>query len=341
MWYEISRNGNSITIENTHDGPITLKTFYGANCGDTTQLEVDTILPEESHETQLGADGIYEFVLDAEVDGQLEVIEFTVEYYDNFLQSLITTLENLFCDCGCDNCDDCIEYDILLDGFYKVMTYYTLTRRYYAGYIDAVMSCSKCETIEEIHCIVNNEKYLGGHNNISFLKKLLGYYYLSFYFAEVEEDNEDEIKTKFKYDTIMACLKGIDINCIKQKINDMGLFTINNAAYINQPPSEVGDYSTSLPNRTDLTITLAMFTSSTTPPYSDPEGDPADAVRIDSLPSNGTLLLSGTPVTPGQVIDVADINAGNLVFDAPEQDALSSINFNFSVRDTGSLTFVS
>ena len=121
----------------------------------------------------------------------------------------------------------------------------------------------------------------------------------------------------------------------------MGLFTINNGAYVNQPPSQVGDYSMSVANRATTVLTLAMFTTNTTPAYSDPEGDAASAVRIDTLPGDGVLKLSGVNVTVGQIILAADINAGNLTYVSPNQDALDTDTFDFSVSDTGSGLFVS
>jgi VCBS repeat-containing protein len=64
-------------------------------------------------------------------------------------------------------------------------------------------------------------------------------------------------------------------------------------------------------------------------------GDTMSAVRIDGLPSAGTLTLSGIAVTSGQVVTIADITAGNLVF-TPTADANGTgyANFIFSVRDS-------
>ena len=61
-------------------------------------------------------------------------------------------------------------------------------------------------------------------------------------------------------------------------------------------------------------------------------------VRIDSisLPAGATLQLGGVDVTPAQVITVADINAGLLVFTpVPEANGAGYASFTFSVRDTG------
>uniref|UniRef100_UPI0025E87572 tandem-95 repeat protein n=1 Tax=Rhodoferax sp. UBA5149 TaxID=1947379 RepID=UPI0025E87572 len=58
------------------------------------------------------------------------------------------------------------------------------------------------------------------------------------------------------------------------------------------------------------------------------------AVRIDSLPVAGSLKLSGSSVTAAQVISVADLAAGNLVFtSAANANGNGYAGFNFSVKD--------
>lgn len=125
------------------------------------------------------------------------------------------------------------------------------------------------------------------------------------------------------------------------KYSNMATFTIDVNAYVNQPPSSVGDNSITIGNRVDRVFTLADFSTNTTPAYADPENDGVYEVRIDSLPTLGTLLLSGTPVTSGQIIPASSIVSGLLIYDAPNQDAAAAVSFDFSIADTGSHTFVS
>jgi Ca2+-binding RTX toxin-like protein len=66
--------------------------------------------------------------------------------------------------------------------------------------------------------------------------------------------------------------------------------------------------------------------------FSDPDGDQLAAVRIATVPSGGTLTDNGVAVTAGQVISLADIAAGRLVFTAGAQATLS---FTFQVQDDG------
>ncbi|HQV11250.1 MAG TPA: cadherin-like domain-containing protein, partial [Nitrospira sp.] len=84
---------------------------------------------------------------------------------------------------------------------------------------------------------------------------------------------------------------------------------------------------------TSHTLTTADFG------FSDVDaGDSLSAVRIESLPSAGSLTLSGVAVTAGQVITAADLNAGQLVF-TPAADAsgVGYASLTFTVRDSGNL----
>src|SRR5690606_9471878 len=57
--------------------------------------------------------------------------------------------------------------------------------------------------------------------------------------------------------------------------------------------------------------------------FNDPNTwDSLTSIRIDTLPSKGTLMLNGTAVTAGQIILVTDI--GNLVYTPPKGHAGNS-----------------
>ncbi|WP_306224535.1 Ig-like domain-containing protein [Bosea beijingensis] len=95
------------------------------------------------------------------------------------------------------------------------------------------------------------------------------------------------------------------------------------------------------PAGTDKTITLAedtgySFTAADFG-FSDPNDNPANtlqAVVITTLPPNGSLTLSGTAVTAGQVIAAANI--ANLRWTpAPDANGAALASFTFQVRDNG------
>lgn len=121
----------------------------------------------------------------------------------------------------------------------------------------------------------------------------------------------------------------------------MALFTVTVQQRINQPPSVVGDNTVTTNYGATYTFTVADFTTNTTPPYSDPEGDAAFQLRVIQLPPTGELRLNSVPVTTNQVISFADIAAGLFTF-VPDNAVLTSYNdeWQFEIADAGSGTFV-
>ena len=102
-----------------------------------------------------------------------------------------------------------------------------------------------------------------------------------------------------------------------------------NLTNVNEAPTGA-DATITINEDTAHTLTTANFG------FSDVDaGDSLSAVRIDTIPTAGTLTLSGVAVTAGQVITVADITVGNLVF-TPAADANGTgyASFTFSVRDS-------
>ena len=113
------------------------------------------------------------------------------------------------------------------------------------------------------------------------------------------------------------------------------------AAKVNQPPT-IGDGSDTVAHAATIVFASADFTTGTTPAYSDPEGDAANLLRIDSLPANGTLKVSGTPVSLNTIVTFANIAAGNFTYTADlTLTNLRDVIFNYSIADAGSGQFAS
>jgi len=121
----------------------------------------------------------------------------------------------------------------------------------------------------------------------------------------------------------------------------MANFTITVDSYENLPASEVGDGIETTTYGTALAYTRAMFTTSTTPPYADPEGDAALNLKVTSLPNDGLLKLNGVNITINQIISFVDIDAGLFTYvpDNTNQAAYNAV-FTFEIADAGSGTFV-
>ena len=117
----------------------------------------------------------------------------------------------------------------------------------------------------------------------------------------------------------------------------MANFTITVDSYENLPASEVGDGSATINYGETLVYTRAMFTTNTTPPYADPEGDAALNLKVLSLPIAGLLKLSGVNITINQIIPFTSIDSGLMTY-VPDGTVLTAYNtsFTFSIADAGS-----
>ena len=124
--------------------------------------------------------------------------------------------------------------------------------------------------------------------------------------------------------------------------SDTGTIKIVILQEANLAPTEVGDAAESIGYGESLVFTRSMFTTATSGPYSDPEGDAAGLLKITSLPASGIIKLNGVNVTLNQEIDFADIDSSLLVFTG--DIALLSggtDTFDFEIADVGSGIFVS
>ncbi len=350
MVYTIEKRQDKYFILNEGTSTINFEVKKLYDCVNFLTIYDGEILVGEEVEITFNGDGEYLVEL---TDDTTDVINIPIKHYLKLQLSMIDSIYTTICNCECE-CEDCKEdtceelCDLLITRA-KVDTYKRLINPKAVAFFDAVYKHTKCLIKKPIYCIIAEEDLLGEAKcNKKLIKQLLALDYLALYFYEYYQvslsADKEYIRDKFKTNKIFCCIQklGINVGDIEQLIeNNMGLFTINSAAYVNQAPSEVGDYTLNVDNRDTTILTLAMFTSATTPVYSDPEGDAPSNVRIDTLPADGTLYLNGVAVTAGQVIPVADINNNLLTYESPNQDALDQDTFNFSVSDAGSGQFTS
>ena len=112
--------------------------------------------------------------------------------------------------------------------------------------------------------------------------------------------------------------------------------TVNTSilAEANIPPV-IGDNTATLFYGLTLTFTAAMFTTDTTPAYSDAEGNTPDKLKLTSLPTNGIIKYKGKPALLNAEIDFADITSGYLTFVGPTGfTGFGSGSFNFEIADS-------
>ena len=101
-----------------------------------------------------------------------------------------------------------------------------------------------------------------------------------------------------------------------------------NVAPVADPPTSA-DNTVALDEDTSYTFAVSDFA------FADQDvGDSLVAVRIDTAPTDGTLLLNGNPIMPGDIVSLGDINAGRLIFvPDPDENGTGYATFDFSVSD--------
>lgn len=130
-----------------------------------------------------------------------------------------------------------------------------------------------------------------------------------------------------------------DLNQNK-KFSKMATLTINVNAYENEPPV-IGDNEITIGFGSTKTFTVNDFTTNTTPPYSDPEGDGPYKLKILTLPAVGELRLNNIPVTINQEILFTNIASGLFTYipDIADLGGYLDDTFDFSISDLGSQEF--
>lgn len=118
--------------------------------------------------------------------------------------------------------------------------------------------------------------------------------------------------------------------------------SITNSVYQVNQSATIGDIFITADNRTETTLNLNTFTNLMSPPYSDPENDLIDAIRIDSISSSnqGVFLYNGIQIQDGDIISKADLEADLFKHIGPNTDSLATDSLEFSARDSGSLIWV-
>lgn len=292
-------------------------------------------------------DGYFKLILTDDVSG--ETADIYMLHYVDILKVIVGDIHYILCDCAPEsNCTDCTYEEGCikqLSTMLKIVSYQQLTHPQHAAFLETVFEPLKCSVKELSIKLVTDEQINGEGDYVELLKKILSFYYLAFYHSEVKQTSNEEldyINEKFNYDVISACIEDQLLIDVQTKIDAMGTFTVISGAYVNQPPV-VGDNTIERDNRVTTPLTLEMFTSQTTPPYTDPENDPVDALRVDSIDGNnqGVYEYDNSPITVGLIIPADHITSGRLVHIGADTDAVVNDSFGFSLRDTGSMTWVS
>ena len=102
---------------------------------------------------------------------------------------------------------------------------------------------------------------------------------------------------------------------------------------LNDTPTLSGNNSTSVNEDSSVVLSNSLFSSK----YRDVDGDTFTSINVLSLPSNGVLSLSGTPVSINQIISSGDLDVSGLIFtpdpDFPSPSASATVSFNWSASN--------
>jgi hypothetical protein len=130
---------------------------------------------------------------------------------------------------------------------------------------------------------------------------------------------------------------------------DVGTITVKVTATDSSSASVSDEFTVTVantndaPTASDNTVTVTVGQPKTINAsdfkFSDPDaGDSMSSVRITELPGQGTLTLDGNTVADNQVIPIADINDGKLVYSpAAGQSSAQDTSLHYSVFDQSGL----
>ena len=122
----------------------------------------------------------------------------------------------------------------------------------------------------------------------------------------------------------------------------MAVMSISVGARANQPPSQSGYLLVNIESGNSHVFSFNNFTIDTVPPYSDPEGDEMEAVKIISIPFKGLLKKGGVILAEEDSITKSELDSGQLVYETNIGDEGYEDSFaSFVVSDVGSSIFTS
>lgn len=149
---------------------------------------------------------------------------------------------------------------------------------------------------------------------------------------EARDINKQEVNTLFEF----------KVSNTRNLYSTTESIDITNSVYMPNYPAQIGDIFITSENRTETILSLQTFTNLMTPPYSDPENDLIDAIRIDSISTSnqGIFTINGLEAQEGDIITKAQLEAGELKHIGPNTDSIATDSMEFSARDTGSLIWV-
>lgn len=120
--------------------------------------------------------------------------------------------------------------------------------------------------------------------------------------------------------------------------SNIATITMTGLSATDNSSATIDDEAYLVDNQAITVITSAMFTT-----YLDADGDPLDAIRVDSVSiiNQGEYRYQNVAVVAGQVILASELDAGDFVHYGANVNTITTDSIDVSVRDSGSLIWVS
>lgn len=355
--YTISTKEDKHTLTNNENLHIVYTLTKVEKCtGTETIIETLNIMSGVSYVLPITLDGYYEIKL-ASTEFVNTFSNIYITYFINYQASMIEDIFTILCpcDCGCTGCTDLgiNQYQTIITTTNKIGIYKHLTSPQYESVLKEVHQEAECLIVPQIYCDITQEGITGqSEYNEKLTKQLIALNYLAMYFWDLknvtDQEEIDYINDKYKSEEILCCINtlGVNINNIKQIVEDMATITINTAIYVNLAPNAVGDLTINLPNRGTHIFSVSDFTQAPYDPLlPNPNNVPNNAlstVRILSFGGTaplGELKLGGViqTVFPFDVLE-AELVGGQFVYTGPGVDVIDDDAIGFEISNVGAPT---
>ena len=281
--YTYLKYKDTYTLKN--NGSVTLTySVSKVTCEATTEIKTGTILPGQTTVLNFIVDGNYSVYLASSTEVGMP---FIIKYYNNLLLSFISMVEGIICGCSkCNDCEECNQCEDYLGTFMKAQAFAAVNSPTYQGYINQITQDSICVFTEEVLCNLLHEKVYGNADVKEVMLKLIGFYYLSFYYQDkflaLDAQEKIYITEKYKFDKIAACMRKLGI------IPTDPLFMTTTTT---QPPVTTLPPTTTVPPTTSTTVAPTTAPTTTIAPVSSTTSNPC------ALAGNAVLVIPITTTT--------------------------------------------
>lgn len=288
--YTYLKYKDTYTLKN--NGSVTLTySVSKVTCEATTEIKTGTILPGQTTALNFIVDGNYSVYLASSTEVG---IPFIIKYYNNLLLSFISMVEGIICGCSkCNDCEECNQCEDYLGTFMKAQAFAAVNYPVYQGYMNQITQDSICVFTEEVLCNLLHEKVYGNADVKEVMLKLIGFYYLSFYYQDkflaLDAQEKIYITEKYKYDKIAACMR---------KLGIMPTDPLFMTTTTTQPPVTTLPPTTTVPPTTSTTVApTTVAPSTTTVPTTTTAPVSSTTSNLCALAGNAVLVVPTTTTT--------------------------------------------